>query len=192
MYVSSVTERAVFYREIASGSYRKAVYGMAVQLAELPFNVANAIISFVIFYFMVGLKVDGERIAYFVLMTIATHWVMPTYGQLFAFISPNIGAAVGFASLLMTIFTLTMGFLIPASDIPPWYIWIYWINPLRYILQGFVSNEIGGTPEGDSMLNALDWSFNDRWWYCFAAILMFGVAGCIGIIAATRISWLQR
>jgi len=163
-----------------------------VQLAEIPFNLGFAIISFAIFYFMVGLKTDGGSVVYFLLMALAAYWLLPTIGQLFAFISPNIGAAVGIGSLILTLFTLTMGFLLPASEIPPWYIWLYWINPLRYILQGMVSNEIGGSQEGDEILAALTWSYEDRWWYCFVAIVLFGVLASVGTLAGTRISWLKR
>lgn len=191
--LKTVSERSVFYREVFSGTYQRSAYGIAVQLAELPFNVGAAFISFFIFYFMVGLSLDGERVAYFILMSIAAYWILPTFGQLFAFVSPNIGAAVALGSLLMTLFTLTMGFLIPASEIPPWFIWIYWINPLRYILQGIVCNEIGGDPTGDAILEYLGgWSFGDRWWYCYVVILLFGFAASAGCVVATRISWLQR
>jgi len=111
---------------VASGTYRAFIYGIAIQIAELPYNLLSGLVSFVIFYFLVGLKNDGSRIFYFFLMSLASYWLIPTLGQLLAFLSPNIGAAVGVGSVLMTLFTLTMGFLIPPNDIPPWYIWIYW------------------------------------------------------------------
>lgn len=107
--VPLITERAVFYRETLSGTYSRFAYGTAVQLAELPFNLFFGIIAWLCFYFLVGLSMDGGRMIYFILMTLATYWVLPAFGQLLAFISPNIGAAVGFGSLLLTLFTLTMG-----------------------------------------------------------------------------------
>lgn len=115
--VPLITSRAVFYRKVMSGTYRRAVYGMAAQIAEVPFNLGAALISFVIFYFMVGLQREAERIGYFLLMALASYWILPTMGQLLAFISPNIGAAVGTGTMLLTLFTLTMGFLIPANAI---------------------------------------------------------------------------
>lgn len=191
--VPLISERAVYYREVASGTYRRIVYGLAVQLAEIPFNLGAAIVSFVIFYFMVGLKQDAGRIIYFILMALAAYWMLPAFGQLFAFVSPNIGAAVGIGSLLLTLFTLTMGFLIPAASIPAWYIWLYWINPLRFVLQGLVVNEIGGDENGDEVLkNLTGWSYEDRWWYCYVAALLFAAAASVGIVASTRISWLKR
>ena len=188
-----IAERAVYYREISSGTYRRIAYGVAVQLAEIPFNLCFAVISFVIFYFMVGLRSDSENVVYFLLMGLAAYWVLPTIGQLFAFLAPNIGAAVGIGSLLMTLFTLTMGFLLPASQIPPWYIWLYWLNPLRYILQGMVSNEVGGSQAGDEILAALTWPYEDRWWYCYIATILFGMlASILTLLASTRIDWRMR
>lgn len=93
--VPLIHARAVFYREVASGTYRRVVYGVAVQVAEIPFNLGAAILSFVIFYFLVGLSSEAERIGYFFLMALASYWVLPAFGQLLAFISPNIGTLVG-------------------------------------------------------------------------------------------------
>ncbi|KAL3909226.1 MAG: hypothetical protein SGILL_008169, partial [Bacillariaceae sp.] len=59
--VPLITERAIMYREVMSGTYTNSVYGLAVQLAELPFNLGAALISWAIFYWMVGLNPDGER-----------------------------------------------------------------------------------------------------------------------------------
>ena len=121
--VPLVTERAIFYRETFSGTYGKAAYGWAVQLAEVPFNLSFAIVAWLIFYFTVGLSLEGDRVIYFILMALAAYWWLPAAGQLLAFLSPNIGSAVGLGSLLLTLMQLTMGFLIPANAIPPWYIW---------------------------------------------------------------------
>jgi len=113
--VPLITQRAVFYREVASGTVRRVVYGVAIQVAELPYNLVAALISFVIFYFMVGLQSGAERIIYFVLMALAAYWIFPSMGLLFAALSPNLGTAVGLVSLLLSLFTLTMGFLIPGE-----------------------------------------------------------------------------
>mmetsp|Transcript_30732 Transcript_30732/g.46438 ORF Transcript_30732/g.46438 Transcript_30732/m.46438 type:complete len:88 (-) Transcript_30732:84-347(-) len=87
-----------------------------------------------------------------------------------------------------------MGFLLSPTDIPPWYIWLYWINPLRYMLQGFVVSEIGGKdPEVDDILaSSFSWNYDQRWWYCYVVVIMFGVGSFLSIILATRISWLKR
>ena len=73
--VPLVTERAVFYRETLSGTYSRFAYGTAVQIAEIPFNLFFGLISFLCFYFLIGLSTEGGRVIYFILMTLATYWV---------------------------------------------------------------------------------------------------------------------
>jgi len=202
--VPLITERAVYYREISSGTYRKYTYAMAVEIAELPFNFFMAIVSWLIFYWIVGLDRDADRVGYNLLMTLAVYWVLPLFGQLFSFISPNIGIASVIGGLLLVAFTLTMGFLISPDNIPPWWIWLYWINPLRYVLQGLAVNELGGGKEyfleltgemvsGDVLLDNIGgWSFDQRWWYCYVVVLLFGFAASAGLLFATRINWMNR
>jgi ABC-type multidrug transport system permease subunit len=202
--VPLIMERAVYYREISSGTYRKTVYAMAVELAELPFNLLMAVVSWVIFYWLIGLDSRVDRVFYNLLMSLAVYWILPLFGQLFSFISPNLGIASVIGGILLVAFTLTMGFLIPPGEIPVWWVWIYWINPLRYVLQGLAINELGdgkqyfneatgGYESGDDILGTLGgWSFDQRWWYCYVVVLMFGFAASFGLIGATRINWMKR
>lgn len=197
-------ERAVFYREVSSGTYQKYVYGMAIQLAEVPFNLFMAMVSWVMFYWIVGLDTRGDRVVYNLLMALAVYWVLPLFGQLFSFLSPNVGIAAVLGGILLLAFTLTMGFLIPPNSIPVWWKWIYWINPLRYMLQGLAVNELGDGKEyldeatgelvpGDDLLDLLGgWSLSERWWYCYVAVLLFGFGASVGLLTATRINWLKR
>lgn len=45
---------------------------------------------------------------------------------------PTEGIAVMFLGIIVPIFTLFAGFLIPRQDIPGWWIWAYWISFLQY------------------------------------------------------------
>ena len=82
---------------------------------------------------------------------------------------------------------------------------MYWINPLRYVLQGIAVNELGdgkaylvdGTADtyvsGDYLLEAMGgWAFSERWWYCYVVVILFGFAASGGLLMATRINWMKR
>ncbi len=174
------TIRAICYREVSSGTYRKYVYALAVELAEIPFNLLMAIVSWVIFYWIVSLDPRADKVIYNLLMVLAIFWAIPLFGQLFSFLSPsNVDIASVIGTILLVAFTLTISFLISPEKIPLWWIWVYWINPLRYALQGLVVNELrdgkeylneatGGLASGDDLLDFLGgWSFSQRWWYSF-------------------------
>ena len=62
------------------------------------------------------------------------------------------------------------------------------------MLQGFAVNEVGARDlRVDFMLeNLFEWSYADRWWYCYVVTLMFGGVSFIGIVFASKISWLKR
>ena len=107
--VPLITERAVYYREVTSGTYRKVTYAMAVEMAEIPFNLFMATTSWILFYFLVGLDLRADRVFYNLLMTLAAYWILPLFGQLFSFLSPNIGIASVVGGVMLVLFTLTMG-----------------------------------------------------------------------------------
>jgi hypothetical protein len=35
------------------------------------------------------------------------------------------------------------GFFLPYSAMPSWWSWIYWINPLSYMLYGIIASQLG-------------------------------------------------
>lgn len=107
--VPLIMERAVYYREVTSGTYRKITYAAAVEIAEIPFNLFMAAISWILFYFLVGLDLRADRVIYNLLMTLAAYWILPLFGQLFSFLSPNIGIAAVLGGIVLVLFTLTMG-----------------------------------------------------------------------------------
>jgi hypothetical protein len=42
-------------------------------------------------------------------------------------------------------FILFAGFLIPPPTIPDWWVWLYYISPFHYALEGLLINELVGT-----------------------------------------------
>lgn len=83
--VPLIHERASFYREVSSGTYRRLTYAAAVQIAELPYNFIAGTLAFLLYYFSQNIPDDPEKAAYFWLMSVAMYWVFPALGQLIAF-----------------------------------------------------------------------------------------------------------
>ena len=69
--VPLVEDRAVLYRETVSGCYSRSSYGIGQLLADQPFHAANCLLMFVCFYFLVGFKLTGGEIGYFILMLVS-------------------------------------------------------------------------------------------------------------------------
>ena len=87
--VPLVEDRAVLYRETVSGCYSRISYGIGQLLADQPFHAINTMLMFICFYFLVGFKVSGEEIGFFILMLYLSNWVIQSMGQLYALATPN-------------------------------------------------------------------------------------------------------
>jgi ABC-type multidrug transport system ATPase subunit/ABC-type multidrug transport system permease subunit len=142
--VPLIEDRAVLYRETVSGTYSRLSYGIGSLVAVIPFHLLNTFLMFIFFYFVVGFRLEGPIVGYFILMLFLANWVIMSMGQLFALASPNEESAHGLAGLSVILSVILMGFLITVSAMPDGWTWAYWINLFHYILQGLVSNELAG------------------------------------------------
>eukprot|EP00122_Pirum_gemmata_P014235 Pgem_evm1s13269 len=136
-------DRSVLYRETNSGYYNLFTYGIAQLLADIPFHFINTVLFFVIFYFFIGLRSGAEYASYFLLMYFMGTWLVPSIGQLFAYISPNTETANGGAGISILLSVILMGFLITINTMPESWKWANWSNVFRYMMQGFCVNEVG-------------------------------------------------
>jgi len=57
-------------------------------------------------------------------------------GQFLICMLPNMQVAQVAGTLLVTIWNQFCGFLVPEPSIPRFWIWLYWVNPLRFVLEG--------------------------------------------------------
>lgn len=140
--VPLVEDRAVLYRETVSGCYSRISYGIGQLIADQPFHAVNCLFMFVCFYFLVGFKLGGGEIGYFILMLYLSNWVIQSMGQLYALATPNEESANGLGGLSVMLSVILMGFLITYQSMPEGWKWAYWANLFHYILQGLVTNEL--------------------------------------------------
>ena len=94
---------------------------------SFSFPFLLSIISSALFLFFCFICFDIGR---FFLVTLA----MVCMAELLAVAMPTEGIAVMFLGIIVPIFTLFAGFLLPRISIPGWWIWAYWISLLQYVL----------------------------------------------------------
>ena len=135
--VPLVEDRAVLYRETVSGTYSRFSYGLGQLVADQPFHILNTLLMFVCFYFLVGFKVTGEEVGYFILMLYLANWVIQSMGQLFALVTPNEESANGLGGLSVILSVILMGFLITVSAMPDGWVWA-----CKYIVTYYFSGNV--------------------------------------------------
>ncbi|KAJ1856854.1 ATP-binding cassette transporter snq2 [Coemansia sp. RSA 1822] len=136
-------QRALYGRESSTNQYGPLAFGVSVVFTEIPFIVVANTCYFLIFYFVAGLNGKSNRAGYFYLIYIMLGIFATTLGQAVAAFAPNDLVATLLNPIITTMLLLTAGAFVSRSQIPMfWRRWMYHINPLRYVMEGLLVNEL--------------------------------------------------
>eukprot|EP00184_Porphyridium_aerugineum_P002623 CAMPEP_0184693522 /NCGR_PEP_ID=MMETSP0313-20130426/1714_1 /TAXON_ID=2792 /ORGANISM="Porphyridium aerugineum, Strain SAG 1380-2" /LENGTH=1525 /DNA_ID=CAMNT_0027151613 /DNA_START=498 /DNA_END=5072 /DNA_ORIENTATION=+ len=135
-----MSNRDVFYRELAAGLYNEYAYHISNMVAELPFAILGGLLFEVIYYFLVGLT--PSRFGYFLLTNMLFLLWAIFLGQAICTFAANISTALHIPPLVNTLGNVLAGFIIRKPTIPPWYVWLYWSDPVQYYNTGVIINEM--------------------------------------------------
>jgi len=137
-------DRAAFYRERAAFTYSSISYAAALALAPLPFAIVSLIFYQIPVYFLAGLKLEPGAFFVYLLISILVTMSMMAFVQAVAVYAPNLGIANVLCACVLIVMIVCAGFFVPVREIPPWWIWGYYFNVMRYPLQVYVINEYVG------------------------------------------------
>ncbi|WCJ30776.1 ABC transporter G family member 37 [Euphorbia peplus] len=141
------TERIVFYRERFAGMYSPWAYSFAQVLVELPYLFVVALIYIVIAYPMVGYSMSLYKIFWAFYAIFCTLLCYNYMGMLLVSITPNVQVASILASTFYAILILFSGFVVPKPRIPNWWIWMYYMCPTSWVLNGLLTSQFGDVKE---------------------------------------------
>eukprot|EP00903_Cladosiphon_okamuranus_P018818 g17309.t1 len=146
----AIEQRGVFYKQSQQGFYPTSCEVVADTLVNNALTVLCSIIFAPVVYFLVGLSSSNDGARFFTFMVIVTvaNVNITQYFRFLASFMPNFTLAQGFAGLSVLFCVLFCGYLIPGEDIPPWWIWMFYINPLTWAFRAAVLNEFQ-SPEYD-------------------------------------------
>ncbi|ELR10948.1 ABC2 type transporter superfamily protein [Acanthamoeba castellanii str. Neff] len=125
---TAIFERPVFYMQRGQKYYHTSPYVLSHLIAEVPMVLIEITFFSAFVYWITGLSdLDaGGRFGYFYFLLILYYLT----------ITPP----------CLAFLLLFAGFIIPRTDIHPWWIWMYWANPTTYAFQGMASNEFWDQP----------------------------------------------
>ncbi|KAF6261001.1 ATP-binding cassette transporter [Scenedesmus sp. NREL 46B-D3] len=196
-------ERPVFYREVASGMYSQLPFAVAQVLVELPYVALQTLLYSGITYLLVGFELAAVKFFWYLLFTFLTLLFFTYYGMMSVAISPVLELAAIMSSSFYSVWFMFAGFFLPYSAMPAWWSWIYWLNPLSYMLYGIIASQLGdvtstivlGPGQATTVQLLLkDWlGFESSFVGACAGIMAgFVVAFCVAIVAAIRCLNFQR
>ncbi|KAH9733931.1 hypothetical protein KPL71_017200 [Citrus sinensis] len=121
-------ERTVMYREVT---------------VEIPYLLIQALAYVIISYPMIGYYGSAYKVFWNFYVMFCTMMFYNYLGMLLVSLTPNFMIASILSTVFYTLFNLFSGFLITGPKIPNWWIWLYYMTPTSWALNGMITSQYG-------------------------------------------------
>ena len=135
------SETPVVIREISSGYYTSGGYYFSKIAIEIPFQILSTLISCTIIYILSHFQRKFKKYLKFIGVIELGALCGLSIGLSIATIAKDVTLALQFAPFLVIPIILFSGLFINTDSIPPYFTWIQYISPVRYMYQEVFKNE---------------------------------------------------
>ncbi|TMW61664.1 hypothetical protein Poli38472_010727 [Pythium oligandrum] len=136
-----ISDREIFYRQRAANFYHSSSYVLANVIAQIPVSIAEAVIYGSIVYWMCGFVGTATAFFTFLLLLFLTSLAFCSLFFLMSTIAPDLHVAEPITMVNILFFVLFGGFVMTKDQIPDYFIWIYWLNPISWAMRGLAINQ---------------------------------------------------
>ncbi|KAG6617457.1 pleiotropic drug resistance protein ABC superfamily [Phytophthora cinnamomi] len=194
-----IAARDIFYKQRGANFFRTSSYVLANSVSQLPLCVAETLIFGTLVYWMCGFVSHAAEFFLFLLVLFLTNVSLGSFYFSLTAASKDINIATPISMAATLIFIIFAGFVITESQIPNYFIWLYWMTPVSWTLRALAvieyrsadldvceygginyCDEFGGLRMGEYYLQLFDFK-TERIWIVYCAIYM--VAFYIGCMA---------
>ena len=137
-------ERPVIMREVSSGYYGVYGYYLSKMIIEIPLQMIITFITCTIIYWLCLFQKKFKKYIIFIGIIELGSLCGLSIGTAIATAAKNVNIALQFAPFCFVPLILFSGLLINSSSIPPYFTWIQYISPIRYMYQEVYKNEFRG------------------------------------------------
>jgi ABC-type multidrug transport system permease subunit len=195
-------------RERAAGYYHVLPYALAQQLVELPYLAVQTVLYCSIVYWAAWITPSGANAGHFFLFLLFFYLTL-LYFVLLGIAAVNLTPLVAMANVLCSFlfgfFNLMCGFLLPYPSMPPWWQWVYWINPVSWSLYALAISQLGDLDDQyiqnfsgvtqtvpEFLAQRFNWH-RSMMWVCLAPLLAFvALFSGFAILALKKINYQRR
>ncbi|CAI5468141.1 unnamed protein product [Closterium sp. Yama58-4] len=136
-----IQERNIFIRETSQHAYRPSTYMVASTLVYLPLHVLMAIAITAESWWCVNLSGGGTSFGFVVLVCFCCLFTGNAYATFVSAAVNNVVLAYAIVISTMANFALVCGFYIQRQSIPPFWIWLHYLSPVKYAYEAVTLNE---------------------------------------------------
>ncbi|KAL3458292.1 ABC-2 type transporter-domain-containing protein [Aspergillus heterothallicus] len=146
--MAEVTEsfqgRPVLIKHKSFAYFHPAAFCLAQIAADIPVLLFQVSIFAIVLYFMVGLEMTAAAFFTFWIIVFATTMAMTAVFRAVGAGFKTFDDASKVSGFLISALIMYTGYMIRKPEMHPWFVWIYWIDPLAYGFDALLSNEFHG------------------------------------------------
>jgi ATP-binding cassette subfamily G (WHITE) protein 2 (SNQ2) len=143
--MSEVTDsfagRPILAKHKAFAFYNPAAFCIAQIAADIPILFVQVTVFDLILYWMTGLRPTAAAFFTYWFVTYVVTFAMTAFFRMCGAAFPNFDAASKVSGFAINALITFIGYQQPKPDMHPWFVWIYWINPLSYGFESLMGNE---------------------------------------------------
>lgn len=140
---STMMGRPIVNKHRAYTFHRPSALWLAQICVDVVFAATQIMVFCIIVYFMCGLVREAGAFFTFFLIILSGYLAMTLFFRTVGCLCPDFDYAMKFAAVIITLFVLTSGYLIPYPAQGKWMSWIFYINGLGLGFAGLMMNEFG-------------------------------------------------
>lgn len=137
----SFSGRPVLAKHRGFAFYHPAAFCIGQVAADIPVLLFQVSIFSVVVYFMVGLTLSASAFFTYWIICFSTAIAMTALFRAVGAAFPTFDAASKVSGFLIAALIMYTGYMINKPQMHPWFVWIYWIDPLAYGFSGLLANE---------------------------------------------------
>ncbi|CZT03553.1 probable ATP-binding cassette multidrug transport protein [Rhynchosporium agropyri] len=141
----SFSGRPVLAKHKSFALYHPAAFCIAQIAADIPVLLCQVSVFTIILYFMVGLKASAGAYFTFWAIVFSTSMTMIALFRAIGAGFSTFDAASKVSGFMIAALIMYTGYMIKKPQMHPWFVWIYWIDPIAYGFSAILSNEFKDT-----------------------------------------------
>lgn len=138
------SQRPIVEKHNSYAFYHPASEAVAGIVADLPVKFVQAVVFNIILYFMAGLRRTAGQFFIYFMITYMSTFIMAAIFRTTAAVTKTAAQAMAGAGMLVLVLVIYTGFVIRIPQMPDWFGWIRWINPIFYAFEILLANEFHG------------------------------------------------
>jgi ATP-binding cassette, subfamily G (WHITE), member 2, PDR len=139
---SLFAKRGIVRKQNSFAFYHPSIDALATFLVDFPIKLVISTLFNVVYYFLSGLRYEASASFIFLLFTTVGMMVMSAIFRTVGAVSKEQPVAYAVAGVLVLMMVIYTGFTLQTSYMHPWFRWINYINPIAYLFEALLVNEV--------------------------------------------------